>query len=746
MAIFCLSQEAISKLKKSAIKGEVDVKQLYEMNSAQRRAFFTKYTDADLGKFLNTKFEQAMASKKRTALTDFVKSVYAPKQQVKPVFKNVLDKINSLDEEELLSATSEHALLEDLIADKLGVSITPEEVGQIKTRAERINDAQVKLGDDLGNPAKAEENLAFWKAKKEMDDYLMSLTPAPTARIATGTLGRAMMLFSIKSPILNIGSNAEVGFTEALARRLASGTFRGSDNKLAKEYIKMVNEIYQATGYDISRMQSIADTGASGARVLGEDVVHSQGPGAFRKVVRKVAEDIVFKQMMGAPDVAFSSAHFADSVNLNSVKLAKANKLNASELMQDSMRIAPRTAEGEALRAQGILDAQVATWTDHSWASKITGNLRKEFNRITGNARLGDLLFPFIKTPANVIATGMDYAGVGIPKGLFKLFNAIKTGNLGDKMVLQNIIKDLVRAGLGITGAVMISNLLDEDDFMGAYDPARAQIEQLRNSTENAIRIGGKWISTDWLGPLSVPVTSIMYARKYGKAGWKERIFQYGKGTASAVTNLPVISDIYDFVKTAQFKKNQTLGEMTGEASDYLVNQLSSRLIPSFMSDLARIGETSERVSKNAVERVKSIIPGLRKTLPERKNIFGDVVRTEPFWSRIFFGSRLKTDKETGIVKELSKVSTETGKGINFTNWDTSSSQTLAQFKETVGQAEYDKAKQEYGQALKAKIENEIKTNAYRGGTPEDKLKILNGLDTEVMNEIFKKYKFKYKR
>ena len=131
------------------------------------------------------------------------------------------------------------AILEDFVAEKLGVSVSAGEVEAIKVRAKKIDEAQKKLGDDLGNPNKLQENLDFFKARKEMADYLLSKHPANRLKVLTGTIGRGMMLFSVKSPILNIGSNIEVGFTEALSRRLASGQLKGASNKLAIDFVKM---------------------------------------------------------------------------------------------------------------------------------------------------------------------------------------------------------------------------------------------------------------------------------------------------------------------------------------------------------------------------------------------------------------------------------------------------------------------------------------------------------------------------
>jgi hypothetical protein len=744
MPIFCIPKNLVQKLRDSALKGEVDIRKLYDMTSQERRDFFTGFTDANLGKLLNTEFEKAMVSKQKRAITDWAQSVFSPKEKTKPAYKSILDKINAMDEDGILSPKTEDAFLEDLVSDKLGVNVSIEEIRIIAEKAKEIQALQEIVGDDLGSPAMEKETLDFLLAKKDMDDYLQSQNPAHALKILTGTIGRGAMLASVKSPILNIGSNIEVGFTEALSRRIAAGTMKGTNNKLAIDYVKMVNRIYQKTGYDLARMTNIKDTGASGERVLGDDMVHSKGEGAVRKV-GQVFEDIVFKQLMGAPDVAFASAHFADSLNLNALKYAKGNEKLAGEIMADAMRIEPKTSEGIELRAQAILDAQVATWTNKTWASDLTAGIRKLLNSATGDVRAGDYLLPFIKTPANVIATGMDYAGGGGVKALYKTVNAIRNGEFNTKKYWASITRDLIRSGIGLAGAAIIAANLDDDDFVGAYDPARAQIESLRGSNYNAIRIGNKWISIDWLGPLSVPVTAIMYARKYADT-IPEGVFQYTKGVTSNVLRLPGVKDIIDTFDNASYKKNQTFGEMAGEFGGYVAEQAFARLVPSIVSDIAKATDSKERETDSSTAKtLQSKIPGLRQMLPEKKDIFGETVKTEPAWSVILFGSRVKTDKETALIKEISDLSTELDKPITFTNWDKSSSMQLAQFKETKGVEKFEKAKTEYGQKLQDRLEKIIKSPAYQKADPDVQIRLINNADSEVTDAIYKKYGFKYK-
>jgi len=745
MAMFCLLPKQVEKLKNSALSSNVNIAKLYTMTSEQRRNFFAKDTDVELGKFLNTEFEKAIVSNNKEAFLNFAKSVYAPTSRTKPVYKNLVDKINGLDELGVLTPEAERGFMEDLVSDKLGVSVTPDEVVFIQESAKKIAAAQRKLGENLGNPQNLEDNIEFFAAKKKMDNFLMSHNPAPKLRVLTGTIGRGMMLASIKSPILNIGSNIEVGVTEAISRRIAGLNTKTTDNKLAKDYIKMVWEVYQKTGYDLSRMTSLEDGGVSGGRVL-DDIVHSQGKGAIRKT-GQIVEDIVFKQLMGAPDALSGAIHFADSVNISAIKISKGNKIQAVELMNDAMRIEPQTIEGQILRDQAILDAQVATWTNDSWATKTTQGIRTILNDLSGDFRAGDFLLPFVKTGSNVIATGADYAGLGVLKSAVRTVKAIRSGELLDPEVIAATSRDMTRAGMGTVLALIIASNLDDDDYVGAYDPARTQIESLKNSTSNSFRVGNKWISTDWLGPLSVPFNAMMYAKKYSKTA-PDAAFQYGQGIVSSLTTLPGVEDVTKWAIDMSRSKPETIEEAGSALGNSILSQAASRLVPSILSDMAKVFDQNERVvgKGDSIDSFKRMIPGLRNTLPVKKNIFGEDIKTEPGISTILFGSRVKTSKEEPIIAELDRVSKELGKSINLTDWDKTTSKTIAQFRQKKGNEIFEKAKIKYGNEMRNKLESIINNERYNRLDDDSKYKILSSVDADAQEKTLKSYGFKYKK
>lgn len=636
------------------------------------------------------------------------------------------------------------SVLEDIVSDNLGVKVSSEEVAKISTQAKKIEKVQNKLGDNLGDVINNyDDNLAFLKEKKVMDDLLKSFNPASKARVFSGTIGRASMLASIKSPILNIGSNTVNGVLEGLVRRLSRLEVLGTDNKLALNYVKRVNQIYQQTGYDISRALS-DDLGDIGSRVLGDKVSAVGVKGAIGKTGR-VAEDIVFKQLMGAPDVAFSSAHFADSVNLGARSLAKGDKKLAREMMVDAMTLEPKTDAGKLLKAQGVLDAQFATYTNKSNISKASEGIRRVLNDIAPNVRIGDWVMPFVKTPANVISTSLDYAGKGAVKSLIKTIQMIRNKDFTREGIRQ-ASGDMVKSGLGFAGAMAIAMNLNEDDFVGAYDPARKQIEALRNSNSNSIRIGDKWISLDWFGPLGAPLAGILYARKYGGDSGTGKALMYTKGISKQITRIPGVqefNDLYDSLSTKD--KSVNLEGVGQDIQKTAFDQVYGRLIPSFIGDIAKATDKYERVANTTVDKVKSRLPGLRQTLPIKQNVFGEQIKTESPASIILFGARVKTDQETQMIKDINSLVEKTGKNLSITDLDTSTSKQLGEAKVKLGTEKYNKVKTEYGQEMKNELESLMKSNKYKISNETEKINSINSLDQKVIKKTLARYGIRYK-
>src|SRR6266496_4222144 len=166
-------------------------------------------------------------------------------------------------------------------------------------------------------------------------------------------------------------------------------------------------------------------------------------------------------------------------------------------------------------------------------------------------------------------------------------------------------------------------------------------------------------------------------------------------------------------------------------------------MIPSFISDTAKATDTYARQGGKGVTGIMAKTPFVNQMLPAKVTIFGEKIENEGALSTILFGSRVKTNRENDIIREISSVSNNIDKGINFTDWDKSSSKTIVQFKEKVGEKQFNDAKIKYGRELKTQLGNTFTKLAYKKLSDEEKYKVIINKDTDAMDKIFKQYGFK---
>lgn len=731
----CIPLVAAEEMKKALKNGDIVIKDLYSMDSAQRRETFEQFASNDLAKEINSMFEKAMVSKQKTALRDWADKVFSPKEKQEQGYKNVIEKINELDELGALGDSNAKGFLTDLVSDRLGLTLKPEEVKTIADKAKSLEQKFNRKTED-GIP-----DVDYWVERKSMDDYIASLNPSSALKVSTSISGRGAMLFSIKSPLTNIISNTVHGAVQAFERRIASGQYKGANGDFALEYVNKVNDIYQKSGYDISRMDTIADS----QKRLGEEQITAQGKGTARRVARWY-EDVVFKQLMGAPDVASSSIAFADSANLSSTKIANGDKAKALEIFKDATRLDPKTVDGEIVRAQAISDARYSTYTNQGGYSDFAMAIRSALNNATGNIRLGDQLMPFVKTPANVVQSGVDAAGVGFIRAAFKLQEAKKEMALGNGEPMKEVVRLAVRSGLGMTLATVLAFMFDPDDFIGEYEGMTQKgrdIVKAKNAPYNSIKIGDKYVSLDYFGSLASAFVGIMYARKYGE-DLPNAIFQYGRGVGTQAMKIPGLrdfGDLVDNIKKGVEKGN--LSDVAGRLTDEGIAYVRARTVPAIVNDFAKGTDEFERdTGKSAVSKLVSSIPGSRQSLPERiSQITGDPVKGEGLISTLLFGSRVKTAQETPLISEISRLSDE---NLSPTISDVSiSSKRMKQLKEQIGNNKFNNAIKFYSETFSDRAEKLVSSPSYNNMQDDDKRKKINQIREDSVDRTLSKFGYK---
>lgn len=757
---FCLTKQLADNLKAAAVRGEINVSEMYNMTSEQRASLFEKWVDKKTAGSINAGFEEAMVSDQKSALKKWAEKTFTGGEKARAIRKDVFDKIDRLNELGVLNPKNADNFLSDLVATDLGVKVTAAEASTIAEKTRNLEELY-KTESEFGTPT-----IEYFKARQDIENYLKSLNPSSRLKVATSVIGRGSMLFSLKSPLLNIESNTVQAFLTAAERRLRgfqvtktgnqiklSSNLSGVNGDYAVKYMKYVNKVYQESGYDITRMFDLK----SDTLIRGENITTSEGAGKTRKIGR-FYEDVVFKQLMGAPDVAFSSFHFADSANLFSTKLARSEglkgdalKARATELFKDSTRIDPKTKEGKVIRDQAIADAQYATYTNNTWATELSMKIRSALNDISGDVRMGDQLMPFVKTPANVIKVGLDYSGVGIPVDIIyktaKILGDVKAGKNVSESIKTNMTGlglTFVRGGLGFALASAIASLFEPDDYIGEYPISTKEQELLRlkNATTNSVRIGDKWVSLDYFGALGTPLVGIMSAKKYGKGGASDYIFNYVTGVAKQSIKIPgldIAKNTYDSIDKAKYN---SLGDNVFALEKALVDYARSRTIPAFITDVGKVLDKYERVSekKSLIEPLQASIPVWRQQLPVKTTVLGEKVETEGL-STLLFGSRVKSVKSNAVVDEISRLG-ETGNLPSITDYATTSPR-FKELKAQIGNEKFAEAQQYLGEQFYKKLDVKLSSYSYKHMTDEKKAAAINEIKLNLLEITLRKYGYK---
>jgi hypothetical protein len=423
----------------------------------------------------------------------------------------------------------------------------------------------------------------------------------------------------------------------------------------------------------------------------------------------------------------------------------KAAQQRALQIFNDSLRIEPETHAGQVVRSQAMADAYYSTYTNDGGYSKLALNMRAALNTATGDLRVGDNVMPYAKTPANVQGAGADAAGVGMARGAFKLPEAIRQMKEGNTIPMQEVVRDMAHTGLGLSFAVFLAYVFDPEDFTGAYDsllPKDRQMAGIKNAPFNSIRIGDKWISLDFLGPLAAPFVGIMYARKYGE-DLPTSIYQYTRGAGSQLLNFPglkEVSSLWDSM--GQAVKQDTPAKVAEGVSAEAVAFIRSRTIPAILSDVAIGLDESQRTATTPLEKVQSGIPKFREGLPEKTNpITGQSMDSEGLLSTVLFGSRVKTAEDSRLITEINRLYGENAAPAITDIGQTS--ERVKQLKEQKGELIFQTALREYGREFSKTATKTISTTAYRKLSDEEKQAELNKIRGAAVNDILDKYHYK---
>ena len=409
-----------------------------------------------------------------------------------------------------------------------------------------------KASQDLNskNPATAS---AAAKKMREWSELVHSADPRQTMLSgAINSYAPRAMLSGISTHVTNVfGSGIEQTMLRpAIAAHYGKNIVPQADIDAEKARIKAV---YDATFMNLTSMITPTDP----TLVHGEKY-KPLDPDA--KGWQKVYDAPM--RALAAEDNWFRIPTYLDIAARMASRDANGDVNKAKELFKQYTSTQPKKINGKenplyAKRAEIVTMSAFATFTQNGKLAGALNKMRDGLNSLSVGGyelQLGTLIAPFIKTPANIIASGLRSpfgAGVTLYKKL-----------AGKEISFQDAADTAHFIGLAML-ALLAGAFCDyEEPYKGGkYNP---------NKPYDSIGIGGYWLKLNALGVLEAPMRVFMSALHGGQVEILE-----------TVGSVPLIGELVDN------RLNYATKNPTGWAAGTVYNQ-ANKLIPTLVKQVAK--------------------------------------------------------------------------------------------------------------------------------------------------------------
>lgn len=322
----------------------------------------------------------------------------------------------------------------------------------------------------------------------------------------------------------------------------------------------------------------------------------------------------------------------------------------------------------DSLREVGKETAGYRTFQDDSKLSEMSSKFRKGLNELTddipGGVRAGDFTMPFIQVGSNLVSRVSEYSPVGLTTNLVRLGNILWQCHEGKTITAAQQAKAVKGIGRGINGSVLIAAATwlaakgiihianasgGEDDDKVASDSSKgltgvqvnwSALHRLLQGQDTKYQYGDKMNSLDYLQPFNGHMTiGALIAEDI-----KENDGVTFSGIANAsidgvfqqLYELPVFQTFRDFNQAIYYSKEKTEGGKLRDATtNVIANNVVGTIVPNALRGIAagtdpyvRDEYSSDTTLGRAWDKTKGSIPGYRKTLPIKQDVYGHDIET----------------------------------------------------------------------------------------------------------------------
>lgn len=436
-------------------------------------------------------------------------------------------------------------------------------------------------------------------------------------------------------------------------------------------------------------------------------------------------------ELLDREDVRFNKSAYVDSF---------AQALQAKGVTAAEAHAGTRAADVEAARAYAIEEAQKATYRNTTALSEALS----QFGRYEGDnpvkragSFVADALFPFRKTPANILTTGLDYSPVGLAKGIKEAMFDVKSG----KCTAADAV-DSIASGLTGTGILALGAYLAAEGFFGATLHVRAgdddkeeAFEKSMGKQDYAIQIGDKSYTLDWMTPAAMPLFAgaaiVESVRKGG--GTFDALVDSLLGMQDVVLETSMLSSLNDLISYWSYADNKV-----GYLLDRAASSYAGQYIPTIGSKAASVFDDTVRksyVEKGSGQVASDVnyflqgaakkVPGARNQLQPMVDMWGNEVSNgsapERVFQSFFSPGFLKAQDNSPATQEIRRLAKATGDSTVYPAAAEKSYTVRGETRTLTGE-EYTRYAKAMGQTRKELVEAAVKLPAYKSMSNAEKV------------------------
>lgn len=225
-----------------------------------------------------------------------------------------------------------------------------------------------------------------------------------------------------------------------------------------------------------------------------------------------------------------------------------------------------------------------------------------------------NVLAPFVRVPSAFLSRTVDFTPLGVGKGLF---HQVASGKFD-----QRALSQAIGEGITGTGVIALGVALTQHNMLSGDYPKNDQKEQQRwkaeGITPNSVKLGGKWVSLNYLGPAGLLFNA---GNKLENAKGQGATTQVGTalgGLGQGLMGQSFLQGFSGFSDAIQ-DPNRNLKSFA--------NSQASSIVPSIVNDAANVTDKFQRQANSVTDAIKNRLPGARETLAPKQDVYGNPLK-----------------------------------------------------------------------------------------------------------------------